>query len=93
MAVGLVKLLRREVDFRKASETQEALQCAEESVDSKWMNVVEDLQYRIFKEYREGSDASTNERVDITGTPAPRDCVLGQAQQNPPREPGRKLCS
>jgi len=94
----VVKLLRREIELRKASETQKAMQRAEESVDSEWMNVVEDLQYRIIKEYCERSDASTDERVDITirdlREAVPRDCVLGQAQQSPPREPeGRKLCS
>jgi len=50
----------------KASETQEAIERAEESVNSEWMNVVEDLQYRIIKEHREGSDASVSELVGIT---------------------------
>jgi len=62
----LVKLLRREAELRKAAETLEDMLRAEESADSEWMNAVEDLQYHIVKEYRDRSNASSEEFVDIT---------------------------
>ncbi len=59
--------MRREAELRRAAETQEAMQRAEESVDSEWMNVVEDLQYRILKEYQEERiRSSSNESENIT---------------------------
>lgn len=61
-----MKLLHREVELRKAAETQEAMQRAEESVESEWMNVVEDLQYRIVREFREGEEEASVEFADIT---------------------------
>lgn len=54
----LVKLLRREVELRKSEETLEAMQQAEESVESEWMNVVEDVQHRVLREYTHEHDPS-----------------------------------
>ena len=60
------KLLRREVELRKSEETQEAMQQAEESVESEWMNVVEDVQHRIIREYRQECDSSDATLPSIT---------------------------
>jgi hypothetical protein len=46
----LIRLLQREAELRKAPETQMAMQAAEESVDSVWMDVVHDIQCRIVKD-------------------------------------------
>jgi len=76
------------------------MQRAKESVDSKWMNIAEDLQYRIIKEYREGSDASTNERMNNTFfISKKRHSVIarfafGSSTQSPPWESkGSRPCS
>lgn len=62
----LVQLLRREVELRKSEETQVAMQQAEESVESEWMNVVEDVQHRIIQEYRQECDSSDATLLSIT---------------------------
>lgn len=62
-----MELLRREVELRKAPETLEAMQRAEESVDFEWMNVVEDLQHRIIQQYQtERNDSLPFEFADIS---------------------------
>jgi hypothetical protein len=58
--------LHREVEFRKSEETQEAMQRAEEFVESEWMNVVEDIQHRIIQEYRRENDLSDASFPSIT---------------------------
>ena len=46
-----MRMLHREVELRKAEETQQAFERAEESVDSEWMEVVSKLQYQVVAEF------------------------------------------
>jgi hypothetical protein len=47
----LVELLHREAEARRSHEIQAAMEKAEESVNSEWMDVIEQLQRRIVLEY------------------------------------------
>jgi len=47
----LVQLLQREAELRVSPQTQKAMEEAEESVNSEWMAVIDDLQRRIVEEH------------------------------------------
>ena len=48
----LKAMLRRENDLRRAPHTQLAMQHAEASADSEWMDVVEDVQRQVVQEFK-----------------------------------------
>jgi hypothetical protein len=47
----LVELLHREAEARRSREIQTAMEKAEESVNSEWMDGIEQLQRRIALDY------------------------------------------
>jgi hypothetical protein len=51
----LVSLLLREAKMRRSQEIQEAMERAEESVDTEWMDVIDTLQRRIVLEFHASS--------------------------------------
>ncbi len=55
-------MLRRENDLRRAPETQAAMERAEGSARSEWMDVVEDIQKQVVQEVQ---DRSSNHKITI----------------------------
>lgn len=61
-----MEMIRREVELRKAPETLAAMECAEDSVQSEWMDVVEGVQHQVVTEFHESSHRFSAEATDIT---------------------------
>jgi hypothetical protein len=56
----LVELLHREAEARRSPEIQAAMEKAEESVNSEWMEVIEQLQRRIVIDYNATLSGGSN---------------------------------
>jgi hypothetical protein len=62
-------MLRREAEMRKSPGAQQAMEKAEESVDSEWMDVVANVQKSVVQEFDRGH-ASSKENGDDDNTPS-----------------------
>jgi len=60
--VVLVMMLRREAELRVSSEIQEAIEKAERSANSEWMDVIDMLQRSIVREF------NANQKIAFAGS-------------------------
>ena len=65
----LIQMLRREAEMRKSPGAQQAMEKAEESVESEWMDVVANVQKSVVQEF-DRAHASSNENGDNDNIPS-----------------------